>query len=317
VTAPYTRGLHELGDGLFAFLQPDGSWGLSNAGLVTGEGGSLLIDTLFDLRLTREMLDAMAPLTATRPIQTLLNTHANGDHCWGNQLLPEGMEIVASAAAAEEMPELEPSFFAAIVAGAPGPVGDLLREIFGRFDFEGIELRLPTRTFSGAITLTVAGRRIELLELGPAHTRGDVIAYVPESRTVFTGDLLFIGGTPIMWAGPTSRWLAACEHIEGLDVDVVVPGHGPVTDREGPRMVRRYLSFVREAAAARQAAGMDAMEAALDIDLGEFADLGDSERLAVNVESIYRELDPGRPVRTPAEMIGAMVEYRARRRPAG
>jgi cyclase len=313
VSPSYTRGLHELGDGLFAFLQPDGGWGLSNAGLVTGAGGSLLIDTLFDLRLTREMLDAMAPLTASRPIGTLLNTHANGDHCWGNQLVPHDTEIVASAAAAEEMLELQPSELGAMVTGLPGPVGDLLRDIFGRFDFQGIELRVPTRTFSGAITLTVAGRRVELLELGPAHTRGDVIAHVPDARAVFTGDLLFIGGTPIMWAGPTARWIAACEHIERLDVDVVIPGHGPITDREGARTVRRYLAFVREEAAARHAAGMDALDAALDIDLGEFADLGESERIAVNVESVYRELEPDRPERTAAEMIAAMTQYRARR----
>ena len=58
----YTKGLHELGDGLYAYLQPDGGWGWSNAGLITGEGTSLLVDTLYDLHLTREMLDAMAPV---------------------------------------------------------------------------------------------------------------------------------------------------------------------------------------------------------------------------------------------------------------
>ena len=81
----YTTGLHELGDGCFAYLQPDGGWGWSNAGLVAGDGASLLVDTLFDLRLTQRMLEAMAPVTATAPIATLVNTHANGDHCYGNE----------------------------------------------------------------------------------------------------------------------------------------------------------------------------------------------------------------------------------------
>lgn len=78
---PYSLGLHEIGDGLFAYLQPDGGWGWSNAGLVTGGDGSLLVDTLFDLDLTQAMLDAMAKVTDTQPIGTVVNTHANGDHC--------------------------------------------------------------------------------------------------------------------------------------------------------------------------------------------------------------------------------------------
>src|SRR5271169_6826083 len=99
----YTKGLHELGDGLFAYLQPDGGWGWSNAGLVTGEGTSLLIDTLFDLRLTQAMLDDMRRVTDARPIGQAFNTHGNGDHCFGNQLLPDDIPIYATEAAAQEM----------------------------------------------------------------------------------------------------------------------------------------------------------------------------------------------------------------------
>jgi glyoxylase-like metal-dependent hydrolase (beta-lactamase superfamily II) len=148
-----------------------------------------------------------------------------------------------------------------------------------------------------------------LLELGPAHTRGDVIAYVPDARVVFTGDILFVGGTPIMWAGPVSNWLAACEHLERLDVDTIVPGHGPVTDKEGPRQVRRYLEYVRDEATQRQRAGMPAPEAALDIDLGEFADWNDRERIAVNVDSIYAENDPDYQRASAPELLTRMGTY--------
>src|ERR1700712_3494613 len=89
----FELGLHEVADGVWAYLQPDGSWGYSNAGLVAGDGTSLLVDTLFDLRLTRKMLDSMRGVTDTRPIDTLVNTHANGDHCYGNQLLRESRII--------------------------------------------------------------------------------------------------------------------------------------------------------------------------------------------------------------------------------
>jgi cyclase len=310
----YTRGLHELGDGLFAFLQPDGGWGWSNAGLVVSDESSLLIDTLFDLRLTREMLEAMRPLTERRAIRQVLNTHGNGDHCYGNQLVPAAAEIIASESAVQDMQEVPaPLMHALMQAEVDADLDAFLQHAFARFQFDGIEMRLPTRTFSGSLELDVGGRRVELLELGPAHTRGDVIAHVPDARTVFTGDILFVGGTPIMWAGPVSNWLAACEHIEGLDIDTVVPGHGPVTDKEGPRQVRRYLEFVRAEATARHEAGMPAEDAALDIELGPFADWGDQERIVVNVASVYAELDPGYE-RPPAPVLLARMGAYLRRR---
>jgi cyclase len=88
----YTKGLHDLGHGCFAYLQPDGSWGWSNAGLVTDGEQTLLVDTLFDLPLTAQMLKTMRDaVPAARNIGKLVNTHANGDHVFGNQLV-EGAE---------------------------------------------------------------------------------------------------------------------------------------------------------------------------------------------------------------------------------
>ena len=100
---PYRRGLHDLGSGSYAYLQPDGSWGWSNVGLITDGGQSMLVDTLFDLALTREMLAEMRrSVPASKKIGTLINTHSNGDHCLGNGLV-EGAEIIASKVCAEEM----------------------------------------------------------------------------------------------------------------------------------------------------------------------------------------------------------------------
>src|SRR5205085_11672752 len=110
----YTKGLHELGHGLWAYLQPRGQWGYSNAGLIAGEDGSLLVDTLFDLALTRDMLDKMKPITSTRPIESLVNTHANGDHCYGNELVPDRATIYATVAAAEEMKATPPALLNAL-----------------------------------------------------------------------------------------------------------------------------------------------------------------------------------------------------------
>jgi cyclase len=309
----YEKGLHELGDGLYAYLQPDGGWGWSNAGLITAEGTSLLVDTLYDLRLTREMLDAMAPVVATHPIDAAMNTHANPDHCFGNELLPAAATIYASRATARELDAISPELLSALKSAIdlPADLAAFVEHAFGPFEFEGITVRPPSETFDDRLELRVGDRDVTLIELGPAHTAGDTIVHVPDSATVFTGDLLFIDGTPMVWAD-LGNWLAACDRILELGASVLVPGHGPVTDASGVRDVRRYLSYVREQARLRFDAGMDAAAAAEDIDISEFAGWNDPERIAANVVAAYREFDPARPAPAAAELLMRMAGWHAR-----
>src|SRR5436309_1453504 len=122
----YTKGLHDLGNSIYAYLQPDGSWGWSNAGIITDGDASLLIDTLFD-----------------------------------------------------------------------------------------------------------------------------TLVYIPSDRVIFTGDILFIGGHPIIWAGPTSNWIRACDLILSLDVETIVPGHGPITDKQGVSNLKAYFEYIFDEARRR------------------------------------------------------------------
>jgi len=175
-----------------------------------------------------------------------------------------------------------------------GQLGEYLMHAFGDFDFEDIDYTLPTKTFDARLDITVGDKLVELIEVGPAHTQGDVIAHVPADGVIYTGDILFIEGTPLMWAGPVSNWIAACDLIIDLGADQIVPGHGPITDADGVRRVRDYLEFIDREARARHAAGMSVDEAAADIGLEEFAGWLDSERIAINVDTVYREIDPTR-----------------------
>jgi glyoxylase-like metal-dependent hydrolase (beta-lactamase superfamily II) len=308
-TARFTKGLHEIGEGLFAYLQPSGTWGYSNAGLVAGSGASTLVDTLFDLRLTREMLEAMGPVTSGRPIDTLVNTHANGDHCFGNELVPDRATIYATVAAAEEMKLVPASVLHELKSAEDPAVRDFAEYAFGDFHLDEVSGRVPDETFTGRLTVQVGGRRIELIDLGPAHTHSDTVVVVPDARTVFTGDLVFVQGTPIMWAGPLANWLRACDVLCDLDVDTFVPGHGPMTDREGVVAIRRYFEHVHAQVAERQAGGMSSADAAFDLELGEFAEWPDAERIVVTVDSIYRELDPTHVSLAPAELFALMGRY--------
>ena len=304
---PYTRGLHEVADRVWAWMLPDGGYGWSNAGLVAGDGASLLVDTLFDLALTSEMLDAMAPITDRAPITDALITHSNGDHTHGNQLLDRSVRVITAKGTAEEIAHgMAPEMLVMAQTADLGPVATpYLRERFGPFDFGGITLRNADQTFDDELTIEVGGREVRLLNLGPAHTAADSVVHVPDAGVLFAGDLLFIGCTPIVWAGPIANWVAACDAMIALDAQTVVPGHGPVTDSDGIRAVRGYLVHIAEQAEAAHRKGLSFVEAADAVDLGEYANWLDAERVVVNVYQRYRELDANTP-QLPAMALLAM-----------
>ncbi|HUA12373.1 MAG TPA: MBL fold metallo-hydrolase [Solirubrobacteraceae bacterium] len=294
----YERGLSEVGDDLYAYLQPDGGWGWSNAGLVVDGEAALLVDTLYDLALTERMLSEMrAAVPAAAQFDALVNTHANGDHCYGNALV-QGARILASNATASEMAELPPAAMAALVQQAPqmGQLGEFFLRCFGSFDFDGIELALPHDTFDGELTLTVGDREVHLLEVGPAHTRGDTLVHLPADGVLYSGDILFSGAHPIMWAGPAGNWIAALDRILELGVAVVVPGHGPVSGPDEVREQRDYFAYLLARAAECHREGLDAAAAAREIGRERWADWGERERLVVNVAQLYRELDGAEPL---------------------
>jgi glyoxylase-like metal-dependent hydrolase (beta-lactamase superfamily II) len=163
-----------------------------------------------------------------------------------------------------------------------------VRRMFGAFDFSGITLRDPDAGFETDTTVQVGGRDVRLLPLGPAHTEGDAVAYVPDAGVLFAGDLLFIGGTPVTWSGDLGAWIAVCDTMAGWAPAVVIPGHGPVSDVAGILQVRGYLAHVRDCLDASITAGRPWREAADRIDLGPYADLPDSERIVISTYNTYR-----------------------------
>ncbi len=308
--ARYETGLHDLGHGVYAWIQPNGDLGESNAGLVVAESESLLIDTLWDLPLTKRMLDAMAAPSAGAPIKRLVNTHGDPDHCWGNQLLM-GAEIIATRAGAADMMREDPRRLGFLkqaggVAGRfdarrlklPG-AGKLAglgayAKLLRPYDFGGIELTPPTLTFDGTLDVDVGGRKVSMIEVGPAHTPGDLLVHIPDAEIVFAADLLFVGVSPIIWVGPVENWIAGLDRIIELNPKIVVPGHGPVSDLDGVRAMREYWEFLAPAVRERVGTGLSAYEAAREIARSlecakhPFASWDARERIAVNAATIAR-----------------------------
>jgi cyclase len=311
MSVKYSKGLAEVGTGLYAYLQPNGSWGWSNAGLITSAGKSMLVDTLYTLDLTREMIEAMRrAIPATRSFDTLVNSHADGDHTWGNQLI-EGAQIVATANALEEMEDFSPEEAMRLRSGDAelGLAGRFSQYIFAPFDFSDVEVTLPTTTFTGTMTMQVGEKEVRLYEVGPAHTRGDLIVHVPADRVAYVADVLFVGGHPAIWSGPIRNLIKACDRILDLDVDVIVPGHGPVTDNDGARRVRDYLEYVSAEGKRFHGEGLTPWEAALAIDLSAYEDWIAEERIVLVMNTIYAELDPDARSADMSELMADMGRY--------
>lgn len=299
----YAEGLYRIAPDVYAWMVPNGSWGETNVGLVDCGGASVLIDTCWDLRYTREMLDACADLTRVSPIEAVINTHADGDHCWGNQLFAD-RPIIATNACIAHMRHLRPETLRAVrgssallslipLGGIDG-LGRYVGRMFEPYDFRGIRITDPNEGFSHQRTLTIRGVELVVTEVGPAHTDGDAIVHVPSKRTVFAGDLLFVGVTPVMWSGPMERMMSGLGLVLGLDVDVIVPGHGPLARKADVQALIDYWDHVQNALYPRCRAGLTPAEAAHDVLHGAdfrarpWARWDSPERLLTSAHTLYR-----------------------------
>jgi cyclase len=267
----YDAGLTKLARDTWAWLQPNGAWGEANAGFVAGEGASAVIDTLWDEPQARRFLASLSPHLPDAPIQLVVNTHSDGDHWWGNAVMPPGVEFVTSQPSLDAMrEEAAPTQLARLsrVAGLgarlPGPAGDVgsyVHAMLKPFAFANTRTRLPDRAFRGRESLTVGGRRLDLIEVGPAHTVGDLIVSVPDVSVVFAADVLFVRSTPVMWHGPIETWLGALDTLIALEADVYVPGHGPTCGKQGVVGLRDLMTTVADGTRAARDSGQSPLQA--------------------------------------------------------
>ncbi|HEY2057371.1 MAG TPA: MBL fold metallo-hydrolase [Amycolatopsis sp.] len=313
---PFRRGWQWIGEHTLAWLEPDGGWGKANAGLVASQGQGLQVDTLFDLGHARYMRDALEVELPDVEIETVVNTHADPDHCWGNQLFPEAVITVSERTAREMAQGHRPEPYRQLMADDRDPgLRSYLHGLNADFAFEHIELPPPGRTFTGTLDVAVGEVTARLVDIGAAHTEGDTFVWVPEDEVLYSGDLLFAGVHPVMWGGPIENWIAACHAMEELRPRVVVPGHGPLTDRQGIAEFRAYLDYVGTETARRYEAGMSWREAAADIPLDRW-NLGSPERVAATVATMYHHLSQQQ--RVPFETVLAAeagLANGSRRRP--
>ena len=276
--------MEEVGLGIYAYVQLDGSWGLNNAGLIKGKDALTLIYTCFTESRNRAYLESVRQVSSL-PAKTLVNTHHHGDHIHGNYLVP-GAAIVGHELCRQTV----------IDTGLQA-----LHPLFPGVEWGNLELAPPFVTFKDRLNIFSDDLKIELVFMGPAHTTNDIVAWLPEQKLLFSGDLIFNQGTPFVAMGSVSGSLEAVKWLRNLGAETIVPGHGSVC---GPAVIddiEAYLTFVQETARRAFDAGLTPLDAARETGLGRFSDWHDSERLAGNLHRAYSELR-GEPLGTVLDL---------------
>lgn len=299
----FRAGLYQVGTQAYAWMVPNGSWGETNIGLVACGQESVLIDTCWDLACTREMLTAAAPVLQQAPVEYVINTHADGDHCWGNQLFHDKC-ILGTQACADQMHHLSPRSLHMLKTGGrllrrlpftrQEKFGHYMASMFAPYDFRDIVITPPNTTFTGEKLLQISGIELLLMETGPGHTDGDAIVHVPQQHIAYAGDVIFVNATPVLWAGPIENLTQTLQRLADLPVDVIVPGHGPLASRANVRDVLDYWYFIQEELHRCYVMDMTPYEAACTIAHGAafqsrpFARWDSPERIVTNAFTLYR-----------------------------
>ena len=274
--------LKQLAPNVFAYTQATGpgvdNASLSNAGLIVGDD-LLAIDALGPPVHAKAFI-AAAKKTTGKSFGRLLNTHHHRDHTNGNCFfLPA--EIVSH----------EYTRTAVIDQGIPAkPYPDRPQWQEGMSE---LKLAPPVTTFSERMTYRYKDLVVEAIYNGPAHTYGDVMVYLPQHKILFAADIAFFYVSPAGQNGHITKWIEAIDRIMKMDVERIVPGHGPIGTKKELAETRAYLDVLRTEVTKRFRLGMGIGEAAADLNtsgaLGRFANWTNQERNVSNTLRIDRK----------------------------
>jgi cyclase len=298
--------LRQLAPGIYAYTQATGpgidNASLSNAGVIVGPDHLLAIDALGP-PIHAKAFRAAAMQATGKPFGRVINTHHHRDHTNGNCFFGPA-EIVAHAYCRE----------ATIAQGIPArPYEDRPQ---WQQDMHELRLAPATTTITDTITYQYRDTEVRVLSMGPAHTWGDLVVHLPRQRILFAGDIAFYYVTPPAHNGYITKWIDAIDRIMAMDVDVIVPGHGPVGGKKELAETRAYLALMAREVRRRYDAKMSPGEAAADIDVGRFAAWTNPERNAWNAVRLYAEFAGTlTPATDTAAQNAAVAEYNRRKRP--
>jgi glyoxylase-like metal-dependent hydrolase (beta-lactamase superfamily II) len=234
-------GVHVIPDGRIPFIP--------NAGVIEGDRAVLVVDTAMGHR-NGEAILALAEGIADGRKLILTTTHFHPEHAFGAKPFERSVTYVMNAAQAEELSAKGTEYVEMFSTFGPG-LAELL---------DGVELVPADLTYEGRLEIDLGGKTVELHEVGPAHTRGDQLIFLPGEGVLFAGDLVENAFFPIL-PDPDAqgeKWLDVLATMSALAPKIVVGGHGAVGGSELIDAFVEYLEAVRERTAELESAGTDA-----------------------------------------------------------
>ena len=296
--------LRRLAPRVYAYTQASGpgidNASLSNAGVIEGPDGLLAIDTLGP-PIHAKAFKAAAEAATRKRFGRVINTHHHRDHTNGNCFFAP-VEIVSSPYTRQ----------ATIDDGIPAKPYDNRPQ--WQAGMSELRLAPPTTTLSGGATYRYGDVVVDVIPNYPAHTFGDLMVYLPQHKILFAGDVAFYYVTPAGHNAHITKWIDAIDRISKMDVDVIVPGHGPIGTKKQLADTRAYLELLAEEARKRYAMGMTPGRAAADIPLGRFESWTNPERNAWNTVRLYAEFAGAlKPEQDLEAQNAAVAEYLAAR----
>ena len=279
----------EVADNIFAALTQYYGLSWANAGFIN-KGKGLVIDTFADLSQAQELKDFVTKIHGKNP-GYVVNTHPDMDHLNGNQLFIDS-DIIAHQNFFNEYDANRFKYWQMVQktgkqSGKPGLM--FLAENIEGLDFTGITPVSPNITFDKNMVIQLDDMRVELKYIGPAHTKSDVLVWLPKDKVLFAGDVLFEG--VVGWSEEGVKgWVGALEYIyKELKPNVVVLGHGRICDAKFVADMRDYFQNIIDTVDKYYDEDITALELAKKVDIRDYLHWFQPERLFVTVSTIVKE----------------------------
>ena len=234
-------GLTQIEDGVYSYADvkngaPSNSFG-ANAGIIIGKKGIVVVDTLISSKEAQRFIKDIRAVSP-KPFRYVVNTHSHLDHTFGNlDFRRLGAVIISQEKCKENMEK-----------NSETVLKNAAQYGLTESDLKGTEIMYPSLTFSDRMTIELGDRKVELIYPGPSHTSDSILVYVPDKKVLFAGDVLFTGYHPFIADGDIEGWIKVLDYILTMDVEKIVPGHGPVSTKKDLQDMKDYLiAFDRKA----------------------------------------------------------------------